>query len=124
MKSLKLRFQEEGKTKEVIDYAKTYGVFSACDKFETGYIPMQKFLEGETGNENFGINPAINTSNSMVTATNLLDAFLNKVNQLQAENSKLKQELSELRKEVQYRKVEQSLLLEPKITHVMGVMKS
>jgi hypothetical protein len=121
MKSLKLRF---GDSKgEVIEYAKTFGVFQACDKYECGYIPMQKFLESETGDANCGINATLGSADHDITAEKLLDSFINKLNQLQAKNTQLESELEKLRYELNCRRAEQALMTEPKVLQVMQLIR-
>ena len=58
MESLASRFRREGKTDEVLDFVKKWGVLPAMDEYGVRcYLAMEKFLKETTGDENFGINP-------------------------------------------------------------------
>ncbi len=84
---------------------------------------MQRFLEDETGDQHFGANPQISGEPSNITASALLDGFIQKITDLQVKNSRLIDEVNKLRRELECRKAEQALLVEPKVQQVLQVIR-
>ena len=120
--SLRKRF--EGKEGEVIEYAKTFGLYKAADRFDTGLLSMRDFLETQTGNPDFGVNPTFNAEAGNLTAAKLVDAFTDKICKLQAENQNLRERLNQLLFELQARKVQDSMYIEPKIQRLTQALKA
>jgi hypothetical protein len=120
-RSLRKRF--EGNEGEVVKYAETFGLYKTADKYDTGLLSMRDFLEVQTGNKDFGVNPTINSPDHNITASTLVDAFVEKVVTLQAEKDRLITEINQLRRDLEYRKAQESLLIEPKLIQVMQILK-
>jgi hypothetical protein len=119
-----LRNKFKGMEESVVNYTKTYGIFKACDKFQTGYLSMQKFIEESTGDPNCGLNPESGLTNGEITVKTILDGFVNKILQMQAENNQLVTELNQLRTELDYRKHQENLQIEPKVVEVLRLCRT
>jgi len=118
-KSLKSRFN--GNLQEVIDYAQTWGTFKAMDKYQVkDYLAFKEFLEGETGNQNFGLSPLLDKEMGRSWAEDLLDAFVNKIGKMEAEKQRLEIELHRLNLKVEYFQGHQARKLEPRIQEVLA----
>ena len=108
MKSLKKRFKEQGRAKEVLDYTKRWGIHKAMDEFGVrDYIAMKKYLKEATGNENFGVSPRFNgggKTDIFEVVRAKLEDYVAKVNQrnttLTAELERLRGENEVLRREM------------------------
>ena len=99
--SLKSRFN--GNTPEVIDYARTWGISKAMDRYQVrDYIAFKNFLEEETGDKNWGLVPLLGKNGSGTWAEELLDAFTTKINKMEAEKQRLETELHSLKVELEY----------------------
>lgn len=89
-----LRDRLNGEKEAVLAYTATYGRLLAMRKFGIkDYVCFQRWLKEVTGNENFGLNPTISSNGSQDLGDQLVAAFLRKVERLQAENARLRQEL-------------------------------
>ncbi len=72
--SLRSRFN--GQAKEVVEYCRLWGRDKAMDKYGArDYIAFCRFIEGETGDPNFGLRPVLDGSGHSNWAEELLDAF-------------------------------------------------
>ena len=112
MQSLRNRFN--GNSQEVVDYARTMGIWKAMEKYQVkDYIAFTNFLEEQTVNNDFAI--CATTSNDS-WAEKLLDAFIKKLSKMEAENQSLKEELHRLNLELEYHKYHQALRVEPKVS--------
>lgn len=112
-KSLRARFN--GQAEEVVQYCRDFGPWKTMDKYDCTYIPLLNFLKEMTGDENIGLSPALPGDNGNLLAENLVDAFANRLLKYEDKVSKLQAEVDRLRKELEYRRHQNSLAIEPKI---------
>jgi len=118
MQSIKTRFN--GNAQEVIDYTRIWGRQKAMRMVEEkygikDYLCFSKFLEAETGNPNFGLCPTLGGTGNNSWAEDLLDAFISKIRQMEAERERLQTELKRLTLDLEYYKGQQALKIEPKV---------
>ena len=85
------------------------------------YISLRNFLEKKTGNRNFGIRATLGGTGNSSLAEDLLDAFVNKIRQMEAQKQSLETELRQVKLELKYAKGQQSLKTSPKIMEVMAL---
>lgn len=122
MQSLKVRFN--GKSQEVVDYAKTWGIWKAMDKYQVkDYLAFRKFMVAE-GEKDIPLSPVLGGIDSRSWAEDLLDAFTSKIHKMEAENLRLKEELHQLNIELEYHKGKQASLIEPKIQALLAVCRT
>ena len=96
MKSLhkRLDYQEEA----VLSVCRKFGRFRAMREFGVSDYPaFAKWLKEVTGDENYGLNPQIRLDSSQTLGDQLVDAFLRKVAQLQAQNEELREQIAYLK---------------------------
>ncbi len=90
----RLDYQKEA----VLSVTEKFGRFKAMDVFKVrDYLCFSHWLREATGNENFGLNPKISLDGGQTLGDQVVDAFLQKVAQLQAENEKLHKEIEYLK---------------------------
>lgn len=95
MKSLHTRL--DYRRDEVLKFAARFGQFRAMEEFEVkSYAQFSAWLEEVTGDENFGLHPALSLGSHKTLGEQLTDAFLHKVAQLQDENRRLKAQIEVL----------------------------
>lgn len=95
MKTLhtRLDYQKEA----VLAYTKRLGRFRAMLEFGVkDYLCFSNWLEEATADENFGLSPAINLDRGQTLGDHVVNAFLRKVAELQAENRTLKERVEYL----------------------------
>lgn len=102
--SLKSRFN--GNKEEVLAYTKTYGRGPAMRKYDIRtYTSFKDWLEEETGDENYGINPTIRPDGQPL-GDQVLNAFLKYVSESKIGLEALKAENELLRERLRIRKLE------------------
>ncbi len=120
--SLKARFN--GNAKEVIEYCRVWGNFKAMEKYGVkDYVAFKKFIESETGNPNFGLNPELGSENSDNPFEGVLNAFLGKLHKMEAEKHSLLDELKRVKLELEYYKGQQSLKANSKVNEIMALCR-
>lgn len=116
--SLSKRFN--GNAKDVIEYTRIWGQGKAMDKYEIkDYIAFTKFLKEKTGDEHFGIRPALSNSFRGDWAEDLLNAFTNKLLKMETELQELRERNHNLTVELEYHKAQAANHVEPKVREIM-----
>lgn len=90
MKSLhtRLDYQKE----EVLKVTETFGQLAAMNAYSVkDYYRFRCWLKDVTGDDNFGIRPKLNHSFHQTLGDQLVEAFLRKVADLEAQNESLNQ---------------------------------
>jgi len=83
---------------EVLAAVENYGAFRAMTQFEVrDYACFKRWLKEVTGDENFGLHPKLSLNGHQSLGDQLVNAFLYKVAQLQAENVSLHKEIERLK---------------------------
>lgn len=121
--SLKSRFN--GNKEEVIEYTRLWGKGKAMDKYGVkDYLAFSKFIEGEIGDSNFGVSPMLSGAGNKTWAEDLLNAFVHKINQMEAQKQQLEKELHQAKLELEYYKGQQAMMIEPKVSQVIALCRA
>ena len=119
MQSLKSRFN--GSSQEVIEYAKTWGIFKAMDKYDVkDYLAFQKFIEDTTSEKNVGLCPVLGNPGGSSWAEDLLAAFENKLDYWKSKYESLEEKYHKVQLENEYLKTQQALRIEPRIQNILN----
>lgn len=90
MKSLHTRLDDQ--KDDVLEVVETFGRFRAMSQFQVKDYPgFCKLLRDWGKDENFGLRPKINYTGHQSLGDQLVEAFLRKVANLEAENKRVKQ---------------------------------
>ncbi len=120
--SLKQRFN--GQANEVVEHCKVWGRLRTMEKYGVkDYLAFSKFIEAETNNPNFGINPLLSNSGDDSWGDPLLDAILTRFRKMEEKERVLTEQLNRARAEVDYYKAQRALAMEPKNNQIMQICK-
>jgi hypothetical protein len=79
----------------------------------SSYIGLRKFIEEETGDSNYGINPSGGISNHQSTFKKFIAAWSEFYSQLSSENKQLRAENEALKRELKIREAEDLSMMMP-----------
>ena len=97
MKSLHTRL--DYRKDEVLKFTAQHGQFGAMNEFDIrSYDRFNQWLKEVTGDENFGLCPTLSIDGRRTLGEQLVDAFLLKVAQLQAEKEELRAQVEMLKR--------------------------
>lgn len=119
MKSLKTRLEDV--REEVLHTTEMYGIWRAMEKYGVNdYTCFRRWLETETGQPDFGSRPKMQ-HNGAPLGDQLVEAFLNKVYQLETENQKLRDEIEMLNMEVERNRERNVTVIERQVERVLRI---
>ena len=96
MRSLHKRLDPQKEA--VLQVAATFGRWKAMRDFKVSdYLCFHKWLEEVTGDENYGLHPAISLNGGQTLGDQVVAAFLEAVLALKTENQKLHEEVEHLK---------------------------
>ncbi len=96
MKSLHARLDDQ--KDQVLRVVEAFGVFRAMDQFAvSSYDRFRIWLQETTGDGDYGLRPKISPRSGETLGDQLVAAFLLKVAALEADNTRLKQQVDGLR---------------------------
>ena len=93
-----IRQQLDGNLPDLVEDVRRYGIWGALEKWglEKSYLPVRKIILEETGDENFGVNPAAGSytrGGIKGLLREFISAFADYVVKTDRENKALKREL-------------------------------